>query len=97
MLIPKTLSSVFTKEDFINCSKILIPQHHIGKQYSNVNIVGGTSGNITVITSNKNSIRVNHLHNNDLFLSYIVSGRIKYFWKDRVESSSKKLPNDFFA
>ena len=82
MEIPSTLSSLFSVENFANYPKVLIPQIFNDERGSIKNIADGRLGDIAIISSQKSSIRANHVHENDWHFSYLVSGQMRYFWKD---------------
>lgn len=52
----------------------------------------GQSGSVTLIHSNKGSIRACHYHKNDWHACYILSGTVKYFERDLNEKESGCLP-----
>jgi quercetin dioxygenase-like cupin family protein len=82
MEIPSTLSSLFSEENFVNYPKILIPQIFNDDRGSIKNLADGRLGDVAIISSQKSSIRANHVHENDWHFSYLVSGQMIYFWKD---------------
>lgn len=82
MEIPSTLSSLFSVENFANYPKVLIPQIFNDERGSIKNIADGRLGDVAIISSQKSSIRANHVHENDWHFSYLVSGQMRYFWKD---------------
>lgn len=47
--------------------------------------------NVSIITSNKNSIRSNHYHKKDWHLMYILDGKMDYFYKQNKEIYYLKL------
>lgn len=82
MEIPSTLSSLFSEENFVNYPKILIPQIFNDDRGSIKNLADGRLGDVAIISSQALSIRANHVHENDWHFSYLVSGQMRYFWKD---------------
>ncbi len=90
MEIPKELSKVFTEGHFKNFPKVLVPQNFEDERGVIKNIADGKLGDVAVITSKANSVRANHVHDNDWHLSYIVSGSMKYFWKNEIETAEIK-------
>ena len=82
MEIPSTLSSLFSVENFANYPKVLIPQIFNDERGSIKNIADGRLGDVAIISSQKSSIRASHVHENDWHFSYLVSGQMRYFWKD---------------
>ena len=46
----------------------------------------GALGDVAVITSVSTSIRANHYHDKDWHLSYVVSGSMRYLWKEELDS-----------
>ena len=82
MEIPSTLSSLFSDENFANYPKVLIPQIFNDDRGSIKNLADGRLGDVAIISSQKSSIRANHVHENDWHFSYLVSGQMRYFWKD---------------
>jgi uncharacterized RmlC-like cupin family protein len=87
VIIPKTLSSIFSQEHFAPYPKVLIPQNFIDERGSIKNIADGKLGDVAVITSKVNSVRANHVHDHDWHLSYMVSGSMKYFWKSDMQDN----------
>ena len=90
MEIPKELSKIFTEGHFKNYPKVLVPQNFEDERGIIKNIADGKLGDVAIITSKANSIRANHVHDNDWHLSYIVSGSMKYFWKNEIETAEIK-------
>ena len=90
MEIPKDLSKVFTEGHFKNYPKVLVPQNFEDERGIIKNIADGKLGDVAIITSKANSVRANHVHDNDWHLSYIVSGSMKYFWKNEIETAEIK-------
>jgi uncharacterized RmlC-like cupin family protein len=88
--IPSELSKIFTKSHFINYPKILIPQNFTDDRGTIKNIADGKLGDVAIISSKANSIRANHVHGNDWHLSYVVSGSMRYFWKDHTKDNDEK-------
>ena len=82
MEIPNTLSSLFSDKNFANYPKVLIPQIFNDDRGSIKNLADGRLGDVAIISSQKSSIRANHVHENDWHFSYLVSGQMRYFWKD---------------
>jgi len=82
MEIPSTLSSLFSDENFANYPKVLIPQIFNDDRGSIKNLADGRLGDVAIIYSQQSSIRANHVHENDWHFSYLVSGQMRYFWKD---------------
>ena len=82
MEIPSTLSSLFSEENFMNYPKILIPQIFNDDRGSIKNLADGRLGDVAIISSQPSSIRANHVHENDWHFSYLISGQMRYFWKD---------------
>ena len=90
MEIPKELSKIFTEDHFKNYPKVLVPQNFEDERGVIKNIADGKLGDVAIITSKANSVRANHVHDNDWHLSYIVSGSMKYFWKNEIETAEIK-------
>jgi uncharacterized RmlC-like cupin family protein len=90
MEIPKELSTIFTEDHFKNYPKVLVPQNFEDERGVIKNIADGKLGDVAIITSKANSVRANHVHDDDWHLSYLVSGSMKYFWKSEIEASETK-------
>ena len=90
MEIPKELSKIFTEVHFKNYPKVLVPQNFEDERGVIKNIADGKLGDVAIITSKANSIRANHVHDDDWHFSYLVSGSMKYFWKSGIEASETK-------
>ncbi len=91
MEIPNELSKIFTKSHFLNYPKILIPQNFVDDRGTIKNIADGKLGDVAIISSKANSIRANHVHDNDWHLSYVVSGSMRYFWKSDIKDNEIKV------
>ena len=90
MEIPEELSKIFTDDHFKNYPKVLVPQNFEDERGVIKNIADGKLGDVAIITSKANSVRANHVHDDDWHLSYLVSGSMKYFWKSEIEASETK-------
>ena len=90
MKIPKELSKIFTDIHFKEYPKVLVPQNFTDERGTIKNIADGKLGDVAIISSKANSIRANHVHNNDWHLSYVVSGSMRYFWKSDVQENEVK-------
>jgi uncharacterized RmlC-like cupin family protein len=90
MEIPEELSKIFTEDHFKNYPKVLVPQNFEDERGVIKNIADGKLGDVAIITSKANSVRANHVHDDDWHLSYLVSGSMKYFWKSEIEASETK-------
>jgi uncharacterized RmlC-like cupin family protein len=90
MEIPKELSKIFTEDHFKNYPKVLVPQNFEDERGVIKNIADGKLGDVAIITSKANSVRANHVHDDDWHLSFLVSGSMKYFWKSEIEASETK-------
>ena len=88
MDIPVSINKFFNKEHFKNYPIIQIPQDFKDNRGNIFNIADGILGDVAVITSKSNSIRANHVHNEDWHLSYLVEGEIKYFWENENHQNS---------
>jgi uncharacterized RmlC-like cupin family protein len=69
---------------------VLVPQNFEDERGVIKNIADGKLGDVAIITSKANSVRANHVHDDDWHLSYLVSGSMKYFWKSEIEASETK-------
>ena len=90
MIIPNSLSFIFTDKHFAGYPKILVPQNFVDDRGSIKNIADGKLGDVAVIMSKANSIRANHIHDHDWHLSYLVSGSMKYYWRSDIENSKSE-------
>lgn len=93
MEIPSTLSSLFSDENFANYPKVLIPQIFNDDRGSIKNLADGRLGDVAIISSQQSSIRANHVHENDWHFSYLVSGQMRYFWKDSNKEVQSLIVN----
>jgi len=57
-------------------------------------IIDSTVGGCAIITSKKGAIRANHIHEKDWHYSYVVSGKIKYYHRER--DSQEKPSTEIF-
>jgi len=94
MEIPSTLSSLFSEENFANYPKVLIPQIFNDDRGSIKNLADGRLGDVAIISSHKSSIRANHVHENDWHFSYLISGQMRYFWKDLNKEVQSLIVNE---
>ena len=90
MIIPDSLSSIFTDKHFATYPKILVPQNFVDDRGSIKNIADGKLGDVAVITSKASSIRANHVHDHDWHLSYMVSGSMKYYWRTDLNTEKSE-------
>lgn len=90
MMIPVSLSSMFSDIHFENYPFVAIPQVFQDSRGSILNIADGAIGDVAVIESDTDAIRANHYHDDDWHLSYLVSGSMKYQWKDSLDSVETK-------
>ncbi len=90
MIIPDSLSSIFTGKHFATYPKILVPQNFVDDRGSIKNIADGKLGDVAVITSKANSIRANHVHDHDWHLSYMVSGSMRYYWRTDLNTENSE-------
>ena len=90
MEIPKELSNIFTDIHFKEYPKVLVPQNFTDERGTIKNIADGKLGDVAIISSKANSIRANHVHDNDWHLSYVVSGSMRYFWKSGTQENEVK-------
>jgi quercetin dioxygenase-like cupin family protein len=67
-----------------------IPQEFRDQRGVIKNIADGTIGDVAFITSTKGAVRANHIHRLDWHLTYLVSGRMIYQWKESPESNSQE-------
>jgi uncharacterized RmlC-like cupin family protein len=81
---PIQLSNLFSKEHFENYPFIKLPQVFEDERGFIANIADGNLGDVAVIQSKVNSVRANHVHENDWHLSYMVSGSMVYTWRDTI-------------
>ena len=44
-------------------------------------------GNVQIIKSNAGAVRANHYHLTDSHLCHVLSGKIRYFWRNRGEQN----------
>ena len=85
-IIPSELANYFNLSHFLNYPLIEIPQSFHDNRGTILNLADGVIGDIAIITSVKDSVRANHIHKEDWHLCYLVSGEMRYFWKDELES-----------
>lgn len=96
-MIPKSLQNYFKPESFLNYPLIDIPQKFSDDRGSIFNIADGQLGDVAVISTQPNSVRANHVHNEDWHLSYLINGEIKYYWEeDSVLKSIIIKPGQLF-
>jgi len=90
VIIPNSLSPIYTAKHFADYPKVLVPQNFVDDRGSIKNIADGKLGDVAVIASKANSIRANHVHDHDWHLSYLVSGSMKYYWRSDLETSKSE-------
>jgi len=82
MQTPQSLSSLFKEAHFSNYPIIEIPQSFTDDRGVILNIADGDLGDVAFITCTPDSVRANHIHKSDWHLTYLISGRMIYQWKD---------------
>ncbi len=95
-MIPEELSGYFSTEDFSNYPFVRIPQVFEDFRGRIVNLADGRIGDVAIISTEKNSVRANHFHQNDWHLCYLIEGKFDYFWEEfgvqnRVEVSPGEM------
>lgn len=90
MIIPDALSTMFSDIHFDDYPFVKIPQVFQDSRGKILNIADGTIGDVAVIESEEDAVRANHFHDDDWHLSYVVSGSMKYQWKDSFDSTQTK-------
>jgi uncharacterized RmlC-like cupin family protein len=80
--VPIELNSIFQKTHFVNYPFVEIPQMFKDDRGIILNIADGTLGDVAFIESVTNSIRANHYHKTDWHLTYLLSGKMIYRWKE---------------
>lgn len=91
MKIPHELSSMFSAIHFTNYPLVQVPQLFKDERGFIANIADGNLGDVAVIDSKANSIRANHIHENDWHLSYLISGSMTYLWRESIDSKITKV------
>lgn len=89
MLIPDEIKSYFSDQNFSGYPFVEVPQSFQDFRGRILNIADGKLGDVALITSTPGSIRANHYHKEDWHLTYVVSGAMKYFWKDNLDDFKK--------
>ena len=87
-MIPKELSSYFSKNDFLRYTIIDIPQRFVDNRGVIVNLADGIIGDVSFIQSQKDAVRANHYHKEDWHLCYIISGSCEYLWSEDLTNSA---------
>jgi len=96
MQTPQSLSSLFKEAHFSNYPIIEIPQSFTDDRGVILNIADGDLGDVAFITCTPDSVRANHIHKSDWHLTYLISGRMIYQWKD-VDSGVNEGKMEVFA
>jgi dTDP-4-dehydrorhamnose 3,5-epimerase-like enzyme len=92
MIIPKELSSYFSKNDFLSYPVIDIPQKFVDSRGIIINLADGIIGDVSFIQSKKDAVRANHYHSEDWHLCYIITGSCEYLWSEDLSNPTiKKL------
>ena len=84
--IPAELNAYFSEKDFSKYPIIQIPQSFRDDRGSILNLADGQLGDVSFITSTAGAVRANHVHEKDWHLCYLISGVIKYVWKESLSS-----------
>ena len=88
METPIQLSDLFSNEHFENYPFVKLPQLFEDERGFIANIADGNLGDVAVIQSKINSVRANHVHENDWHLSYMVSGSMLYTWRNTIDADA---------
>lgn len=72
-------------------SVIKLDKRDNDKRGSIISICDSTTNNVSIITSNKNTLRSNHYHKKDWHLIYVLSGCFYYFYKKIKSKNVKKI------
>ncbi len=84
------LSSLFKDSHFKDYPLVVIPQEFNDQRGAIKNIADGALGDVAFITSTKGAVRANHIHRLDWHLTYLVSGKMIYQWKESPESNAQE-------
>ena len=85
---PVQLSNLFLEEHFDNYPFVNLPQFFEDDRGFIANIADGSLGDVAVIHSKINSVRANHIHENDWHLSYLISGSMLYTWRASIKETA---------
>ena len=85
---PIQLSNLFLEEHFDNYPFVSLPQFFEDDRGFIANIADGSLGDVAVIHSKVNSVRANHIHENDWHLSYLISGSMLYTWRASIKETA---------
>jgi dTDP-4-dehydrorhamnose 3,5-epimerase-like enzyme len=88
--IPGEINEYFGEIDFLRYPIIEIPQKFYDFRGGIVNLADGTLGDVSLINSNKLTVRANHVHEIDWHLCFLISGSIRYSWRDLGEENEQK-------
>jgi dTDP-4-dehydrorhamnose 3,5-epimerase-like enzyme len=91
MQIPKELAAYFNEVNFENYPLVEIPQKYIDTRGQILNIADGQLGDVALITSTTDAIRANHYHQEDWHLCFLLSGQLRYEWKDFDEKDANYI------
>jgi quercetin dioxygenase-like cupin family protein len=69
---------------------VVIPQEFQDNRGTIKNIADGALGDVAFITSAKGAVRANHIHSLDWHLTYLISGKMVYQWKESPEGDSQE-------
>lgn len=83
------LSSLFQDSHFKNYPLVIVPQEFQDNRGMIKNIADGALGDVAFITSTKGAVRANHIHLLDWHLTYLISGKMIYQWKESSGSDSQ--------
>ena len=89
--IPAELGEYFKIEDFKNYPIVEIPQVFSDLRGDIINIADGNLGDVALIKSNPGSTRANHYHREDWHLSYLLNGKLRYYWKNVSPSENANI------
>ena len=87
---PKSFSSIFKEELFIDYPEFTTPQFFVYHTGTISNFKDENLEDVVVITSKVKSIRANHVHKIDLQSSYLATGYMKYCWTNGIHIEIKK-------
>jgi quercetin dioxygenase-like cupin family protein len=86
----RNLSSLFQDFHFKNYPLVAVPQEFQDERGVIKNIADGALGDVAFITSTKGAVRANHIHRLDWHLTFLISGKLIYQWKESSDSHSQE-------
>ena len=88
---PSEISSFFSPIEHPKFPILNVPQEFADSRGIILNIVDGQLGDVAIIHSTKGAIRANHHHKLDWHITYLLEGKVSYFYSEAENTKESEV------